>query len=348
MEPLGGPIFFIKRWGLIRRRFDVYSSKFAAIVDFDIESNAVAFFQAGHASALDSADVNESVCLIVITRDEAEALRRVEELHRTRGAFARQLTATTCTAWCIVTRTTITAIITAWCEFFDRHRFAFDLQIDGRYFAVAFDQREAERLARSQTGEADLFNRADVNEHVFAAVITSDETEALASVEEFYGAGAFTNNLCGHAATTVAAAEAAAAATIAAAEAAATAAITAAEAAAAAAITAAETVAAAEAATASTVIAAAETATATAIAVTAIRCRFETTFETTTKIIAPAASTVTTAIFVETHWLLFAFSTSTPHSTGKRAGRKTQFTLDTDSPVPLTKQYINYYAAVSE
>jgi hypothetical protein len=282
--------------------------------------------------------VNEGICLAIITSDEAEALRRVEELHCARRAFARQFTTAArgaASAWCFIT-------ITTWCEFFNWHWLAFDLQIDGGDFAVAFNEGEAERLARSQTGEADLFHSADVNEDVFAAIIAGHKAEALASIEELYAAGAFTDNLCGHTATTVAAAEAAAAATatVAAAEAAAAAAtIAAAEAAATVTITAAE-------AATTTVIA--ETATvATTIAVTAEGCRFET-LETTPKIIAPAASTVTTAIFVETHWLLFAFSTSTPHSIG--ALRRTEDAVHPERGLTraITYEYINHSSALRE
>jgi hypothetical protein len=156
-----------------------------------------------------------------------------------------------------------------------------------------------------------------VNEHVFAAIITNDEAEALLSVEEFNDAGAFANDLGRHAATTAAAATTEAA--TAAAEAAA--ATTAAEAAATAAITAAETsTIAAEAATAAaeaaaiTAEAAAKTATATAIA-----SIVEIVVAETVALIlaAPAAATS-----IKTHALLVTFASPQDQS-DKHVGRMT-------------------------
>src|SRR3546814_6262572 len=72
-------------------RLDVHRGELAAVVDFDVESDAVALFEARHAGALHRADVDEGVGLSVVARDEAEALRRVEEFDRARGAFAGQL-----------------------------------------------------------------------------------------------------------------------------------------------------------------------------------------------------------------------------------------------------------------
>src|SRR3546814_2108405 len=45
-----------------------------------------------------------------------------------------------------------------------------------------------------------LLDRADVHEHVFAAVIANDEAKTLLSIEEFYNAFAFTDDLRGHSA----------------------------------------------------------------------------------------------------------------------------------------------------
>jgi hypothetical protein len=158
-----------------------------------------------------------------------------------------------------------------------------------------------------------------VNEHVFAAIITNDEAEALLSVEEFNDASAFANDLGRHAATTAAAATTEAA--TAAAEAAAAAATTAAEAAATAAITAAETsTIAAEAATAAaeaaaiTAEAAAKTATATAIA-----SIVEIVVAETVALIlaAPAAATS-----IKTHALLVTFASPQDQS-DKHVGRMT-------------------------
>jgi hypothetical protein len=46
-----------------------------------------------------------------------------------------------------------------------------------------------------------------MNENVFAAFIPHDETETLLRIEEFYNAGAFANDLRGHATAATAAAE---------------------------------------------------------------------------------------------------------------------------------------------
>src|SRR3546814_11500613 len=63
-----------------------HRGEFAAVVDFDVERDAVALVEARHAGALHRADVDESVGLSVVARDEAEALCRVEEFDGARGA----------------------------------------------------------------------------------------------------------------------------------------------------------------------------------------------------------------------------------------------------------------------
>ena len=108
----------------------------------------------------------------------------------------------------------------------DRHRLAFDPKVRRRDSAAAIDERELERLAVREVGQARLLDRRDVDEHVLAAIVANDEAETLLRVEELDDALAFANDLRGHSAT------AAAAATETAAAAAAAAAITAATAAA--------------------------------------------------------------------------------------------------------------------
>ena len=100
--------------------------------------------------------------------------------------------------------------------------FTGDLEIGRRDTAITIDQRERQRLVRGETSQAGLLDRADVNEHIFAAIVTSDEAEALVTVEEFDDTSAFADDLGGHLRprTTV---ETATAATIATTEAAATA-----------------------------------------------------------------------------------------------------------------------------
>ena len=147
-------------------------------------------------------------------------------------------------------------------------------------------QRELQRLAVGQVGQAGLLDRGDVNEHVLAAIVADDEAEALLRIEEFDGALAFANDLGRHSATaaaTEAAATAAAEATTS----------TAAKAATAAAIA---TTAAAEAA------AIAEATTAAEAATIAVACASE--LFTTTEIVAlvtAATTAVTLTPSIETH-----------------------------------------------
>lgn len=177
----------------------------AATIDFQFEVQTVTLVQGAHAGAFDSADVDESVRLAVITLDEAEALHGVEELDRAAGAFAGQLTlrATLCT-----TETTGAGLarFTRRRTIGHGERFAVDDQIGRRHLATTIHQGEAERLTFGQTGQAGLLDRADVNEHVFAAIVTNDEAETLLAVEELDDTLAFANDLGRHAATTAAAA----------------------------------------------------------------------------------------------------------------------------------------------
>ncbi len=117
----------------------------AATIDFQFEVQTVALVQGAHAGAFDSADVDESVRLAIITLDEAEALHGVEELDRTAGAFAGQLTlrATLCT-----TETTGAgfARFTRRRTIGHGERFAVDDQIGRRHLATTIHQGEAERL----------------------------------------------------------------------------------------------------------------------------------------------------------------------------------------------------------
>ena len=164
-----------------------------------------------------------------------------------------------------------------------------------------------------------LFDRADVDEDIFAAIVARDEAETLGRVEELDDAIAFANDLRRHPAA-ASAAEAAATTTIATAEtaAAATAAVTTAEAA--------GTVTATEAAA----VAEATATIAAAIAVAAIGSRFEAVE--IAEIIALAASPLAAAILVETHCLIVAFGSSTPIQAGALRRTGTQFTMGTDSP----------------
>jgi hypothetical protein len=153
-----------------------------------------------------------------------------------------------------------------------------------------------------------------VDEHVFAAIVTDDEAETLLAVEELDYAGAFTDDLGGHAAATAAKAAATAAAAEAAATTTAAAAKTAAVAAEAAATTATEAVAAAEAAAVTAEATTIETTAKTA-AITAI----ETIVAETVALVlaAPAAATS-----IKTHALLVTFA-SPQTEPDKHVGRMT-------------------------
>lgn len=227
----------------------------ASSIDFDVEFDLIAFVEAGHARTLNRADVHERVRLTVIARDEAEALHRVEELDRTGRLVTRQLALRSRFARCLLTL------------LFDRDDIADHHEIAGRNLAATIDELKFQLLTFGKTFQAGTLDRADVHEHIIAALIALNEAEALGCVEELYDALALANDLGRHAATAgaTAAAETAAATTGTAAEAAAAGSATteAAATAAAKAITTAE--AAAVAATAEAITAAKAAATATVL-----------------------------------------------------------------------------------
>jgi len=187
------------------------------------------------------------------------------------------------------------AIAAATATAHDFHRLAFDPKVGRRDAAAAIDQRELERLAVGQVGQAGLLDRGNVNEHILAAVVTNDEAEALLRVEEFYDALAFANDLGRHSATRAAAETAAAAGTAAEAATAAAAAISATAAAAAEAAAGAIATAAAAAAVAK---ATAESATITGTAVESSKL-FATTE--TIALVTAASAAVTLTPSIETH-----------------------------------------------
>src|SRR3546814_9748867 len=63
--------------------------------------------------------------------------------------------------------------------------FTLDLQVGSGHFAAAVDQCKFEGLSFGKTGQSGLLDRADVHEHVFAAVIANDDAKTLLSIEEF-------------------------------------------------------------------------------------------------------------------------------------------------------------------
>ena len=201
----------------------------AATIDFQFKVQAVAFVKGRHACTLNSADMHECIGLTIVTLDEAKALHGVEELHRAASAFAGQLalrtTAITTTVAAKAATITTEAASAGFARFtrtiHDWKGLTFDLQISGGNLAAAIDQGETKLLTFGQAGQACLLNGADVDEHVFRAIVTDDEAKALLAVEELYDASAFANNLGRHSAAETPAAATAAEAITAAAEAAA-------------------------------------------------------------------------------------------------------------------------------
>src|SRR5690606_19441206 len=154
--------------------------------------------------ALDRADVDERVFLAVVAGDEAEALHRIEELDRAGRLLAGQLA------------------LRAGGLLLHRDHVADDLQVGRGNLATAIDQVEGKLLPFGPAVEAGALDLADVDEHVLTALIALDEAEAFLGIEEFYLAGAGTDDLRGHAAAprraTIASAETATAAAVAIAE----------------------------------------------------------------------------------------------------------------------------------
>ena len=105
----------------------------------------------------------------VVTRDEAEALHRIEELDRSAGFLAGQLPLRAAA----VTRTSANTRTGSAAAALDRHRLAFDAQIGRRDAATAIDQSEFEWLAVGEVGETGLLDRGNVDKHILATVIAT-------------------------------------------------------------------------------------------------------------------------------------------------------------------------------
>ncbi|KAG5722746.1 hypothetical protein E4T56_gene15908, partial [Termitomyces sp. T112] len=193
--PFGG---YASSWargsGSTLTRREVDRRVLASSIDFDIELQTVAFVDFTKTRTFDRADVHEGIGLAVITRDEAKAFHRVEELDRAGCLFTGQLT-----------------LGSSGPALGDRDHITHHRQIAGRPLAATTHQGEFQALTFGQTFKTGAFDRADVHEHIFAAVFTLDEAKTLLSVEKLYDALALTNDLGGHAATATAAAEATAA-----------------------------------------------------------------------------------------------------------------------------------------
>src|SRR3954468_7190847 len=115
-------------------RNQVHRRGLAAPVDLELELDPVALVQRDHAGPLHRRDVDERVRLAVVAGDEAEALRRVEELDRARSLLAGQLALRSAAA----TLARGAAIL-------DRERITLDLEIGRRNAAAAVHQGELER-----------------------------------------------------------------------------------------------------------------------------------------------------------------------------------------------------------
>jgi hypothetical protein len=254
----------------------------AATINFDFEFEPVAFVKAGHAGALDSRDVDESIGLPVIALNEAEALHRVEELYRAAAFFAGQralrraakATAAFARGIAITRRRTIR----------DGKRLTFDLEIRRRDLAAAIHQREAEWLSFGQTRQAGLLNGRNVHEHIFAAIIADNKAEAFLPVEKLDHASAFANDLRGHATTGTTTAAGKTAAAAAAAE-----------------TTAAATAAESVAATAKAITAAAKPVTAASKAAAITTAAAAAFIAETVALVASASAAITAATFIKTH-----------------------------------------------
>lgn len=186
-------IFWLLDRNQINRRI------FAATINLNFELKPVTFIKARHASAFNGRNVDESIGLAIIALNKAKALHRVEKFDGARRLFAGQLTlrAAAITAAEAAAIRTITAITwrSAACH---RQGFTVDLEIGRGDLATTINQRETERLTIGKPCEAELFDSRNMDEYILAAIIAHDKAEALLCVEEFYNAGAFADNLCGH------------------------------------------------------------------------------------------------------------------------------------------------------
>src|SRR5688500_14196355 len=65
--------------------------EFPSSVDLEVELEAIAFVDTRQPRAFDRADMDEGVFLAIVTRDEAEAFHRIEELDRPGGLLPGEL-----------------------------------------------------------------------------------------------------------------------------------------------------------------------------------------------------------------------------------------------------------------
>ena len=132
--------------------------------------------------------MHECVGLAVVAGDEAEALHGIEELDRAGGALAGERT-----------------LRGHGLALGHGDDIADDNEVARRNLAAAINQREFQTLTFGQTLKARALDRADVHEHILAAIFALNEAEALLGVEEFDDALALANDLSRHAASAAAA-----------------------------------------------------------------------------------------------------------------------------------------------
>jgi hypothetical protein len=133
--------------------------------------------------------MDKGIRLSIIPLDEAKAFAAVEKFYGASGLLSGKFPA----------RRTATFFAGASCtvRYFDE--IAFDLDVRSRNLAAAVYQRKTQGLTFCEPFQASAFHLADMDKNIFSAAILHDEAEALLRIEEFYGSGAFADNLVGHA-----------------------------------------------------------------------------------------------------------------------------------------------------
>jgi len=174
--------------GSTLNRHQVDRRVFPSSIDLNIKFQTVTFCKVTHTGTFNRRDMHECIRLAIITRDEAEALHCVEELDRTSSLVTGQL-ALRCFGF-----------------LFYGDNVTNNHKVACRDLAAAIHQSEFKALTFSKAFQPGALNRTDVYEHVFAAVFTADEAEALLAVEELDQTLALSNDLSRHAATITAAA----------------------------------------------------------------------------------------------------------------------------------------------
>ncbi len=137
-------------------------------VDFELELELVALVELAEAGPLDRADMDERIGLAIVARDEAEALHRIEELHRAGGLLASALPLRSSRRRAL----------------FDSDHIADHLEVGSGNLAAPVNCVEGQFLSFGKADKARTLDPADVDEHVFTALIALDEAEALVRVEE--------------------------------------------------------------------------------------------------------------------------------------------------------------------